>query len=358
MRLTYDEIEKNMKKVFFEKSGKALDKNSFEEKVVEALASELYGLSCYGDFILKQSFVQTATGEYLDLLGEMRDCVRKVESKATGILKFFNAEPLSEEIQIPKGTVCSVKDKPYIQFETLSDAVISVGELSVEVEAQALKASDEYNALAGEISVMVNVPIKVESVTNEKAFFGGCEGESDTAFRKRIVKNYTIPATGAGIKSLENKIEKLDYISDCKILDNQKPGMISMIVALKDSDTLDSVRSVEILNALEIVKFLGVSVSTSIAQVSELDVTVDVTVEPDCDTASLKEFAGNVVTSVFDLRKIGQSINSSQITRELFKNNYVKGVSIYCDSLVNGEFVCPGNAYLKLSDLAVNFNYE
>ena len=101
---TYEQIVDEMLKAYFNESGQKPDKNSLEMKRIEAVASELYGLSCYGDFIFKQSFVQTATGEYLDRHGEIRDCARKEAFCATGWLDFYLDEPIEEDVEIPMGT--------------------------------------------------------------------------------------------------------------------------------------------------------------------------------------------------------------------------------------------------------------
>ena len=60
---TYDEILNSMKNTYFEESGSAVEDNSQTLKLLEIVASELYGLSCYADWALKQNFVQTANGE-------------------------------------------------------------------------------------------------------------------------------------------------------------------------------------------------------------------------------------------------------------------------------------------------------
>ena len=58
MKSTYNEILQNMKAAYNKELGREIAENSIDEKKLEAIASELYGLSCYGDFILKQAFVR------------------------------------------------------------------------------------------------------------------------------------------------------------------------------------------------------------------------------------------------------------------------------------------------------------
>lgn len=50
MKSTYNEILQNMKAAYNKEIGREIAENSIDEKKLEAIASELYGLSCYGDF--------------------------------------------------------------------------------------------------------------------------------------------------------------------------------------------------------------------------------------------------------------------------------------------------------------------
>lgn len=88
MKTTWEEIQKSMTETYENYTQKKLLPGTVEEKKLQAIASELYALSCYSDFILKQAFVQSATGEYLDRHGELRSCKRKSGTKASGILSF------------------------------------------------------------------------------------------------------------------------------------------------------------------------------------------------------------------------------------------------------------------------------
>ena len=51
MRASYDEIIQSMKNAYKNELGEEVMANSITEKKIQAIASELYALSCYGDFI-------------------------------------------------------------------------------------------------------------------------------------------------------------------------------------------------------------------------------------------------------------------------------------------------------------------
>lgn len=358
MKLTYDEIEKNMKSAYFEKSGDNPPDNSFEEKIIEALSSELYGLSCYGDYIIKQAFVQTATGKYLDMLGEMRDCKRKSETRSQGILTFFNSEPPAEDIQIKKGTVCSVKGSPYLQFETTEDTVIAAGESSASAAACSLDCGEKYNVSAGEISVMVNAPVMVESVINHTDFKGGCNNETDSSYRERIIRNYTVPSNGIGKASIENKINKLDYILDCKITDAQSEGMINAVLIIRNGETITNDRMNEIRSCIGFADIIGASLRITRARAVSLKVSADVHIAQAADMEKITSLVKSTVEDILGECKIGKSVSISKITKALLKYDDIEQINIYSNNMVNGEIICPSDSYLKLSDTVVSCYYE
>lgn len=199
---TYDEILSSMKSAYFNECGKCCDDNSNTAKRLEAVASELFALSCYGDHIFKQAFVQTATKENLDRHGQLRGCVRKSASKASGYLTFYVEEPATEKIIISKGTVCSVLNMPYIQFATTQSGAIEIGETSATVPADALGTGYAYNAKVGSVTVMVNAPIGISGVRNDTDFSGGYDDESDSAYRVGIRTKKPKPPINKGISAL------------------------------------------------------------------------------------------------------------------------------------------------------------
>ena len=176
-----------METQFYNECGEYVKDYPEVELRFKAVASEIYAAHTAADFALKQAFVQTATGEYLDKHAEMRGITRKGASRATGYLSFFVTQEYEENVDIPEGTICSVKDNPLIQFATNYRAFILPGDTGVTIEASALNEGEEYNVPADSITVMVNPPEYIYSVTNQRAFTGGSDPESDESLRQRII---------------------------------------------------------------------------------------------------------------------------------------------------------------------------
>lgn len=225
--VSFDEILENMRTSYFEHSGKVLDMNGETGLRLKAVATELYNLYVTGEYLLKQSSYETATGEYLDRIGAECGIVRKKPSKATGTITFLIDEAAQSDIVVPSGIVCSKKGHKYIQYKTLEQGIIPAGELSVTVAAEALFDGEEYNAEYGEICVMVNPPSGISKAENRVSFAGGCDNEDDEMLRARIKSALVYPANGVNVEFLKGRIEAFDEIVACDILkENEKPVCI------------------------------------------------------------------------------------------------------------------------------------
>ena len=77
-----------------------------------------------------------------------------------------------------------------MEYETLEEGVLSAGELTVDIPAQAVLGGSGGNAAAGYISTLVTPVTGIDYVTNEAAFTGGRDPEEDEAYRARVLGAY------------------------------------------------------------------------------------------------------------------------------------------------------------------------
>ena len=77
-----------------------------------------------------------------------------------------------------------------IQFETVEDAVIAVGETSVDVTARAIETGRRFNVLPDKVDTIVNPPKYISGVVNNTAFAGGTDDETDESLRDRVLEIY------------------------------------------------------------------------------------------------------------------------------------------------------------------------
>lgn len=233
-----------MKQAFYDECGHNPDNLSDIGARLNIVASELYSICCNTDFVKRQSFVQTAQGEYLDYHAQLRDMTRKEASRARGVLTFGLFDAINEDVVIKAGTICASKNEHYIQFATDEDAVIPAGQLSVDVGATALENGRGYNAPASTVNVFVNAPARVEWVNNYHDFVGGSDVESDESLRKRIIDSFKHLPSGFSKEYMQEIIMSIDEILDCKIYDydHEAGGSINIYVKTSNGEIDSSLR--------------------------------------------------------------------------------------------------------------------
>jgi phage-related baseplate assembly protein len=140
------------------------------------------------DFTGKQNLLKYARDDYLDNLAALYGAraMRLPASAALTTLRFSLAGPLAFTVTIPKGTMCQAPTA--VVFKTLKDGIISAGDLTVEVNAQALSDGEVGNGFApGQINSIINWNQSYGmNVENTVITAGGSEKENDEQYRYRV----------------------------------------------------------------------------------------------------------------------------------------------------------------------------
>ena len=349
----YEEILNRMKNAYFNECGEAVEKNSRTEKRLEILASELFSISCYGDYIFKQAFVQTATGDSLDKLGELRGCIRKKKDYAHGELYFTINEAVDYDIEIPQNTVCSVSGKPFLQFSVTEAAIIPAGETGIIVPAKAIDCGNDYNADAGTVTVMVNAPIGVAAVTNPADFDGGYDGESDLAYRNRILRRFDVLPNQLNTTSIENNILSLDYVTDCNVPFSDTANRITVFVSTKDNE-LTAQQITEIRDKIAIGKIAAITRNVNLAKKKKYTLTIEIFCMKGFDKKEITELVTNRVNNMVSALRIGQTLSLKDISKIMSDIEGIVDHNIYSDKAEGNFIYCKSDKILNLKSLAVN----
>ena len=119
----WTEIYEQMRGTFAQRAGFVPSEGCDSAVRLYALAAELQSLLMQADWVLDQSFPQTAQGMYLDYHAETRGITRAAAEKAVGTLRFAAADKVTAACPIEKGTVCMTAEG--VRFETTEDAAIA-----------------------------------------------------------------------------------------------------------------------------------------------------------------------------------------------------------------------------------------
>ena len=136
--------------------------------------------------VAESLLVDYATAPILDYIGELVGKTRLAQSCAETTVQYTLSQTQIFDIDIPQGSIIESKDGK-VSFNTMQDATIPAGQLSINIEAQCETAGQIGNGyLAGQICVMSDPIPYVNSVTNITTSSGGADTETNDAYIARI----------------------------------------------------------------------------------------------------------------------------------------------------------------------------
>ena len=305
------EIYEEMRGTFAQKAGFEPSEGCDSAVRLYALAAELEALLMQADWVLDQSFPQTAQGTYLDYHAETRGLTRAAAEKASGVLRFAAADKVTAACGIEKGTVCMTAEG--VRFETTEDAAIAVGSQWADVPAQAVEAGAGGNAIAGTITLMSVMPAGVVQCTNPAAFSGGCDAESDEALRERILASYRRLPNGANAAYYEQEALRYPGVAAAKAVGRARGiGTVNVVIAthagVPDTELLTAVET-ELQKRREIAVDLKVLAPT----VETVAVTAALKAASGYTFAEVKAGAQSTLEALFTGALLGKSVTTAKL---------------------------------------------
>lgn len=142
-----EEIYQAMLETISERSGFSPAEDCDLAVRLYAAAAQVQALELQADWVLDQSFPQTAQGVYLERHAAMRGLSRTNATKAVGTLRFSAQTAPTADLTIPAGSVCMTESE--VRFQTTQTAILSKGGTSVDVPAEAVEAVPAVTRLPG-----------------------------------------------------------------------------------------------------------------------------------------------------------------------------------------------------------------
>jgi len=187
--------------------------------------------------VMQQSFVQTATGSWLDLKVREMGISRKVAIKTRIYLTFTCNSPAAQNITIPASTICkSQKDSggSDYRFMTIEEAVLEEGQTSVQVIAEAELPGKAWNVGQDTITRMVTRVTGIHAVTNEVGFLirEGSDPESDEQLRERAITKWETLGLGGTRGAYRNWALSVPGVIAASVLDDFPfgPGTVGVVI--------------------------------------------------------------------------------------------------------------------------------
>ena len=157
--------------------------------LLEAFAVDIYYLMQLENDVLRNCFIDTATGSWLDKIG-LHPFVQLPRLKGTtakGSVTFTIPSALSSEVIIPIGTVLVGNNS--LVYTTDSDCIIAIGDTSANVNITCSTVGADGNVSAGSITVIDDNYVGVNGLTvnNSNPIVDGSDFEDDETYRKRLL---------------------------------------------------------------------------------------------------------------------------------------------------------------------------
>lgn len=186
--------------------------------LLETFSTDIYHLEFQENSLLRQAFLTTATGYYLDLFGEEYGITRNTALQAQGVVTFSISSAVNYPINIPANTRIT-NTETGLFYDTYISVEIPVGTTSVTCPVRSMITGSKTNIPANSEFVFYNENLFNEvSISNSEAFTDGRDAESDEDYRERLLEQKT--SDGFGSKSYYVKLGKIEGVHDIALVDS------------------------------------------------------------------------------------------------------------------------------------------
>ena len=304
-------IYERMRAIFAEEAGFVPNDGCDAMVRLYALASEVQSLLAQADWVLDQSFPQTAVGRYLDYHAETRALTRLPAAKAAGVLRFSAPSAAVTDYEIDAGSVAMTSAG--VRFETTEKATLQKGETYVDVAARAVETGASGNAIAGAIHLMSVYPVGITQCTNPEAFSGGSDEESDEKLRERVLASYKRLPNGANAAFYEQEAMSFPNVAAAKAVGRARGiGTVDVYVSTH-AGAPDEKLLGEIEAVLQKKREIAVDVKVLAPTVETVAVTAALKAAPGYTFAEVKAGAQSALEALFTGGLLGKSVTTARL---------------------------------------------
>lgn len=278
----------------YNKKAQPAVKNSWIGAILVAIAGRIYDIYRKLNFILKQAFIDTATGEYLKRWGKYVKIYQKAATKSSGNFIITGSEgaivPIGTQILVDKivyetkqsislvqnevvsatvkqefdlvtitfenehnlgtGMTVSISNKLYV-VEVLDAFSISITESETMPSSVTVKwignivacspttYGNNTNLAAGQTGKISVVLKNVDTIcyTDFAGFTGGQDIESDDNLRARIIYRYQNPVTNFNKAAITTFVQSLSGVGDVKVYEiTPDVGQVTIYYLLQNNE--------------------------------------------------------------------------------------------------------------------------
>lgn len=342
-----------MKAKYTEESGAEFDDASDIAIRMRVLAGEIYNMQTSAEFLKRQLFASTASGEFLDKLAEQRGLSRRAAEKARGVLTFRVNEVRTMAVPIPRGTVVSTDTERPVRVCTSVDSELPAMTYSVQVPAEAETAGYRGNIASGCAQIPVSVPAEIDSVRNVNSFTGGKNIESDDDLRLRIQNSYFNQPNGMNAAYYISLATSIEGVAKAGV-QSQSHGTGSLSVFVRGTDgAVSAEKLAEVQSALDAGRGVNTRVYAEHATAQMYDMDVTVVARPGYSTQEVEELCTEAFEAYIESLPIGGKLYVSALGKRLFDTGCIENCSFDSSmtdvTLTASKYFTPGDVYIEVN---------
>lgn len=283
-------IYERMRAIFAEEAGFVPNDGCDAMVRLYALASEVQSLLAQADWVLDQSFPQTAVGQYLDYHAETRALTRLPAAKAAGVLRFSAPSAAVTDYEIDAGSV----------------------------------AMTSGNAIAGAIHLMSVYPVGITQCTNPEAFSGGSDEESDEKLRERVLASYKRLPNGANAAFYEQEAMSFPNVAAAKAVGRARGiGTVDVYVSTH-AGAPDKKLLGEIEAVLQKKREIAVDVEVKAPTEKTVNMSAELTAEQGWTMQEITDAATAALQAYFTGERLGEAVYTAKLASILYGVEGVK----------------------------------
>lgn len=329
--------------------------------LLEAFTVDIYYLMEMENDILRQCFVDTATGAWLDKIGlhPFVQLPRLSGVASTGSVTFSIPSALSTDFVIPVGTVLMGSNG--LSYVTDYEAIIPIGDTSVSVNVSCSTVGFDGNLGVGGLTVIddTNLVNGGLSVTNAMSISGGSDVEDDETYRLRLLDFVRRDDFGS-LGYYKTLCENVSGVHDVKLVDDASYTK-KVLVNGVSKPTSDAV----LLQVLTVLSDLGntvighsFTVDKPVFDSVDLDISVTVNAEMDTDVVKhivedLFDGGSRVEGFEFSGLNIDEGVSQQTLYGLFDVIDNITGVTITSGGSAVTDISCTANHVLKAGTISV-----
>lgn len=347
---TYNQIYERMKNNYIESSDNNFDEASEIAVRMKVMAGEIFNAYSSLEWLKRQMFASSASGEYLDYIARERGIERRQATKAKGVLTFSVEEASSDPILIPRGTVVVTPGSNPQRFYTTEDAVLPLMTMSVSVNAEAEVAGFAGNILAGINFLPVSVPAEIVQIRNNSRFVGGADTETDSSLRERIKDTYYCVPNGMNKAYYQQLAKTVDGVKKVGVVSFARgAGTINVYVSGNEDDISQAVVD-EVAQVIQSKREINLDVQVFAAVKSPYNLNVTVKAKAGYTQNDVTELIAQAFEEYLSTIPMGGKLYLSSLGKYLLETGCIENYE-FDMSMTNA--IVPGSQYFVSGETVI-----